>query len=71
MSEDTATLKLFVDLFERIKLHMKWSDEKIFFWWNTENPNMGNSKPFNFFQKRPEKCKDMILAMLREGGGNE
>lgn len=67
MSEPNATFGLFAELFGSIKLHMKWSDDKTFFWWNTENPNMGNSKPFNFFQKRPEKCAEMIFSMLKEG----
>jgi hypothetical protein len=71
MSDSKATLNLFISLFERIKLKMQWSDEKIFFWWNTKNPNIGGSTPFNFFQKRPAKCKDMILSMLKEGNGND
>lgn len=55
---------IYVELFEKVKAHMGWDDEKTKLWFHTENPLMGNMKPYALAVLRPEKARKVIEAMI-------
>lgn len=71
MRSDKPSFTLLVMLCQNIQKHMGWDEEKVLFWMNTENPNIGGMTPFDLFQRRPSKCVELIYALMRESLPND
>ena len=56
----------YTDLFEKVRIHMKWDDEKTKLWFHTENPLLGGMKPYAFLALRSEKAIKIIESMIEE-----
>ena len=56
------------ELFQKVKAHMNWSDEKTKIWFHTENPLFGDMKPYALLALRPEKAARLIEALIAGEG---
>ena len=54
------------DLFELVKAHMGWDDEKTRLWFETPNPHCGTMSPIEFLDRRPEKAIRFIRSLIDE-----
>ena len=73
MSKDTnspdqqkSVSAAFNQLVEQVQNHMHWDLDKTLFWFDTKNPNLGETTPRNYFERRPEKCIKWILSLIDE-----
>jgi len=62
----TEEMKDLIRSLELLKLFFN-DDEKVAFWMTTENPHLGEAKPFNLFLRgRGHKVKAFIEASIEE-----
>lgn len=54
------------ELFEAVKNHMGWDDEKTRAWFDMKNPLIGNITPAEFYNLRPKKCEQFIMRLIEE-----
>jgi len=53
-------------MFNMVKTHMNWDDEKTNLWFRTENPLLGNIEPDDFMQRRPQKFEKWVKALISD-----
>lgn len=55
-------------LFEKVKSHTGWSNEKVCVWFRTKNPLCGGITPDEFIMRRPNKAERWIDAVIAGDG---
>jgi hypothetical protein len=55
-----------VQLFEKVKAHMKWDDDKTKLWFDTKNPLCGGITPREFCRLREDKFVRWLDNLIDE-----
>ena len=53
-------------LVEAVQNHMRWDLDKTLFWFDTDNPHIGNCSPKKYYKLKPDKCIKWIISMIEE-----
>ena len=69
MKEDNGKVMVeysFSELFDLVRDHMQWTDEKTLMWWLTKNPIFDSYSPVNLYLLNKIKIEKIILELISD-----